>query len=152
MGSPRKARAVLSACIFSAAILTDRSTAALAKQGTLFGAAAAWHSGLVRVRFPSARLPCAWGQAGLPTPRAWCRLTCSLALAGGLLAPFPAVTALQAPHLSLLQSKDGTYLTGGQKRLLLPYAGNCQGLFTPRLVPLSARKQAFPKACQKKYK
>lgn len=45
--------------------------------------------------------------------------------------------------------KDGTYLMGGQKHLLLPYAGNCQGLFMPRLATLSARKQAFPKACQK---
>lgn len=48
--------------------------------------------------------------------------------------------------------KDGTYLMGGQKHLLLPYAGNCQGLFTPRLVTFGARKQAFPRACQKKYK
>lgn len=45
--------------------------------------------------------------------------------------------------------KDGTYLMGGQKHLLLPYAGNCQELFTPRLATLSARKWAFPKACQK---
>lgn len=47
------------------------------------------------------------------------------------------------------RQKDGTYLMGGQKHLLLPYAGNCQGLFTPRLATLSARKQAFLKACQK---
>lgn len=45
--------------------------------------------------------------------------------------------------------KDGTYLMGRQKRLLLPYAGNCQRLFTPRLATFSARKQAFQKACQK---
>lgn len=45
--------------------------------------------------------------------------------------------------------KDGTYLMGRQKRLLLPYAGNCQRLFMPRLATFSARKQAFPKACQK---
>lgn len=48
--------------------------------------------------------------------------------------------------------KDSTYLMGRQKRLLLPYAGNCQGLFTPRLATFSARKRAFQEACQKKYK
>lgn len=67
----------------------------------------------------------------------------------GCLALFPAVIALQARHLSLLQSERWHLPDGWAEVSSLTICWNCQELFTPRLATLSARKQAFPKACQK---